>query len=616
MIDLPALFRRLPAIFLAVLLAGVVPAYGNEDILPLKDLKVGMKGIGKTVIHGREIETFNIEVMGILANNKINENVLINGKSILVKVAGKVIEEAGGIAAGMSGSPVYINGKLVGGLSSGWVMTDHTVGMVTPIEEMLEIWDYPISVGAVPGPESPVKWVSDQEIRIAGRSVRTFWEVCDPAQVAEIGIPASEGVFVRVGTPLFVQGLCDKALGVLSSRFRNRQMQLAPLPTTVAPIRTASSSAPVASETIEPGSAIGVQLARGDINLTTLGTLTYRDGKRILAFAHPFLKKGAVSFIMTGAHIYHSFSSVQMPFKIGAPTEIIGTVTQDREKGISGELGRIPPMVPVQLEITDKDLKRTRSINYQVVRDPGVLVSVLDSTLVQAIEGVIDRTGEGTALLGIALECGNPSGQKFLFRRDNLYYSKSDIVNAIIDEIADLIDTVTGNEIEEAFPTKLTIKLELENRPRVANIEKVEIKNTSITPGGVLEVWVTLRPYREKPLVRKAKLAIPADIGRENLTLTVYGLSNKYDETDNADSSAKDVKIAKLPKPEEANFENFETALWNWANAPRNSDLLFQLTSEHDETKKIKMNGKEQEILSTSTVVYGRVESTITLSEE
>ncbi|NCB39721.1 MAG: hypothetical protein EOM80_13235, partial [Erysipelotrichia bacterium] len=115
----------------------------DVDIFPLKDIKVGMKGFGKTVVHGHKIETFEVEVLGVLSNNKVNENLLINGKSILVKVSGDVIRRAGGIAAGMSGSPVYIDNKLVGGISSGWIMTDHTVGLVTPIEEMLAIWSYP-----------------------------------------------------------------------------------------------------------------------------------------------------------------------------------------------------------------------------------------------------------------------------------------------------------------------------------------------------------------------------------------------------------------------------------------------------------------------------------------
>jgi len=288
--------------------------------MPLKDVKVGMKGFGKTVIHGRDIETFNVEVMGVLSNNKLNQNILISGQSILVKVSGQVIQDAGGIAAGMSGSPVYINGKIIGGLSSGWVMTDHTVGLVTPIEEMLDIWDYPLT-SSRPVDEKPVLWTCSAPLRLGGKIVNRLWEVSDDEDVSRSGILPGEPVFLHAATPVFIQGLSDKFLGILNSHFKNRHLQAVPIPPGMN--LSAVSSKGNASETLEPGSAIGVQLARGDINLTTLGTLTYRDGKRLLAFAHPFLKKGNVSFLMTGTHIYHSFSSVQMPFKIGAPTEML-----------------------------------------------------------------------------------------------------------------------------------------------------------------------------------------------------------------------------------------------------------------------------------------------------
>ena len=136
--------KLIGALFIAFLLWSAIPVLATEvEFMPLKEITVGMKGFGKTVIAGRKIEKFDVEVLGIVSNNKINESTLINGKSILVKVSGDVIKRAGGIAAGMSGSPVYIDNKLVGGISSGWLMTDHTVGLVTPIEEMLEIWNYP-----------------------------------------------------------------------------------------------------------------------------------------------------------------------------------------------------------------------------------------------------------------------------------------------------------------------------------------------------------------------------------------------------------------------------------------------------------------------------------------
>lgn len=605
-------------IFLSLVLAFAFSPYsaiGEDKILSLRDLKVGMKGIGKTVIHGRKIETFNVEVLGILSNNKINEKLLINGKSILVKVSGKVIDDAGGIAAGMSGSPIYIDGKLVGGLSSGWVMTDHSVGMVTPIEEMLEIWEYPTVTWNPFSPNIPELWTSPTDILLNGNPTRKFW-VTDETQ--DLGkIQPSELIFLRAASPVYFQGLSGKAAQYLKKRWKSRNLQAEPAPRIPGiPIFPSSLHEENATYTIEPGSAIVVQLARGDINLSTLGTLTYMEGKKILAFAHPFLKKGNVSYLLTAAHIYHSFSSVQMPFKIGAPTEILGIITQDRDKGISGEIGRFPVMIPVHIDVTDKDLKRNRSINFQVVKDPAVILEVIESTFMQGLEGVIDRTGAGTAKLGIVLECMSASGAKFEFRREDMFYSHGEILNTLLDEINKVLTMVTESDIEEVYPTKINCRIEIEQRRRTMSIEKVEVKNTSITPGGVLEVWVTLRPFREKSVVRKAKIPIPNDIGREDLRLTVFGLTNRQEESANAANESQEGKRTKETKADEPVHESFEAMMRKWALSPQNSDLLFQLSLSGDEEKKIKLDGKDLEIQPTNLVVLGSIDSTITLSED
>ncbi|HNV71070.1 MAG TPA: SpoIVB peptidase S55 domain-containing protein, partial [Candidatus Ozemobacteraceae bacterium] len=366
--------RVLGVIAFLLLFAGfTASAQAQSDILAIKDVKVGMKGIGKTVIRGRDIETFNVEVLGILSNNKINENLQINGSSILVRVSGKVIDEAGGIAAGMSGSPIFVNGKLIGGLSSGWVMTDHTVGLVTPIEEMLEIWDYPLSA-SLPDKSKSLYWktIDGSAIQIGQHRFNGIHQVADEDEAIELARTNQDAVFVEVAAPVVVQGLYDRAASLLKRKLGGKNVEV------VAGSPGAGSDTITGPGTIEPGCAIGIQLARGDVNLTTLGTLTYRDGKRILGFAHPFLKKGNAAFLMTGAHIHHSFSSVQMPFKVGAPTEMIGIITQDREKGVAGELGRFPTLIPVQIEVIDRDLKRNRTINYQVVQDEGVFQSVIE----------------------------------------------------------------------------------------------------------------------------------------------------------------------------------------------------------------------------------------------
>ncbi len=586
----------------------------NPDILRLKDVKPGMKGFGKTVVHGRKIETFEVEVLGLLSNNKVNENVLINGKSILVKVSGDVIKRAGGIAAGMSGSPVYVEGRLMGGISSGWIMTDHTVGLVTPIEEMLEIWSYPELPGSAcrDDEDSVQRWLPMAPLHLEGRPISAILEA--PFDVATSLKPApGEAVFQQASVDVYVDGLDGKAAEVLKTRLQKKNLVMTRKGNAPGPDATEISDASV--DSFEPGSALGIQLARGDINMTTLGTMTHRSAHRILALAHPFLKKGGVSFLLTGAYIHHSFSSVQMPFKIGAPTEMLGIITQDREKGLSGEIGRFPEMVPVQIDVLDKNLQVTRSINYQIVRDPSVFTMVLESTLIQALEGVIDRAGAGTALMGVSLDCASHDGDKYNFRRENLFYSRSDIVQALVTEVTSLMDMVTESEHEEVMPTRLLLKIEVETRRRTLSIEKVEVKNSSVSSGGVLDVEVTLRPFREKKFVRKVKLPIPHDIGRENLILSVYGLNMKIEDVD-VPADSRDTKTGRDARSEDSPPGDFDAVIRAWVSSPKNSDILFQLTAEGDESKKLKLNGRDFEIQPTNLVVTGRVDTTLTLSEE
>ena len=607
------LIRRLAVIIMSCLLVQIMPLFAGSsvDILRLKDVKVGMRGIGKTVVQGRKIETFEVEVLGILANNKVNENLLINGKSILVKVSGDVIRRAGGIAAGMSGSPVYIDGKLAGGISSGWIMTDHTVGLVTPIEEMLEIWSYP-ELACLP--EGPRYWQLAEPVKLGDKTYSAVWEIACNQSEEQIQPAADELVMRQAAADIYVDGLSDRAAGILKSRMNRSNIKIAQK---VLPGKPGVDSGDdkMDPSSYEPGSSIGIQLARGDINITTLGTLTHRSEHRILALAHPFMKKGGVAFLMTGAYIHHSFSSVEMPFKIGMPTEMLGIITQDREKGVSGEIGRFPEMVPVQIDVLDKNLQLTRSINYQIVRDPSVFNMVLESTLVQALEGVIDRAGAGTALMGISLDCANTSGEQYSFRRENMFYSRSDIVQSLISEVSSLIEMVTESDIEEVMPTRLLLKVEIEKRRRTLSIEKVEIKNAQVAGGGVLDVEITLRPFREEKFVRKVKIPIPQDIGKENLVLSVFGLNMRIDDAESP-PEARDPRANRELRGDESQAVDFDSVIRSWASSPKNSDLLFQLAVEGDEMKKIKLNGKDLEIQPTNLVVTGRVDTTLTLSEE
>ncbi len=627
-------FSRIKSILLVVLaffvFNGAILQGQSDIIMPLKDVKIGMKGYGKTVVTGRKIERFDVEVLGILQNNKINESMLINGYSILVKVSGDLIKKAGGIASGMSGSPVYVDHKLIGGLSSGWLLTDHTVGLVTPIEEMLEIWNYPdISLASAENSNKsqsktldyanlPKEWLAKHPVRLGGKEIRIIRELQSTIPQKEIKEEDGVAYFKTVSGTVEVAGLSGRAAEIFKQRANRANIAVSSRGMMYASNVDVSDNLKDASEAFEPGSSLGIQLARGDLSMSSLGTMTHRKGHRILALAHSFLKKGTVAYLMTGAFIHHSFASVEMPFKIGAPSEMLGIITQDREKGLAGHVGVLPEMVPITIDVYDKDIKANKSINYQIVKDPQIFAMVLESTLVQGLEGVMDRSGGGTAQMSVSLDCQTQDGKTTNFRRENLFYSRNDIIQALTTEVCGLIDMVTENEHHVVMPSRLILKVEVERRRRTVQIERVEVKNTSISSGGLLEVDVILKPFRDKKIVRRVRLPVPNDIGRENLVLSVFGPNTKFEEPEGLGNLFGEVRETKKDSrtADEASGVGFESAIRSWVNSPKNSDLLFQLTVEGEEGKKIKFNDKDFEIQPTSSVVSGRIDTSLTLSEE
>lgn len=615
------LLRRAKRQFSATLIFSIISAFlfptsifANTKIMPAKDVRIGMKGFGKTVIEGRKIETFEVEVLGILANNKVNESPSPTGQSFMVRVSGDVIRRAGGIAAGMSGSPVYINNMLIGGISSGWLMTDHTVGLVTPIEEMIAIWQYPNLSAALPSGKKSADssiWTLSEPVKLAGKEYNKIREV-PFTKAEEICLEEDEAAFVYAASDILIEGLSGKAAANVKNRFKDRNIRImeSKFKTSYSePARNPDLFAEISPSAYEPGSSIGIQLARGDINMVSLGTLTHREGELILGLSHSFLGTGAVSYLMTAAYIHHSFSSVQMPFKIGSPVEMIGIITQDREKGVAGEIGRLPLMIPISIDVSDRDINISKTINFQIVRDPSVFLTILESSILQAINSSMDRTGGGTAKIGISFECANRENKYYFFRRDNIFYSKNDIAQTIASDLISIMENVTENEDEEVMPTRILIKLEIQKERKTLAIEKVEIKNSSITSGGVLNVEVTLKPYRKPSFIRKVDLTIPDDIGKETLVLSVQGLNLKPSEHQN-------LITDEHKPPSESGGSSFEDKMKYWVSSPKNSDLIFTLYPEGNESNKLNLNGKSSEIQPTNFVVIGKIENTITLSEE
>ena len=272
--------------------------------MTVDQIKPGMKGTGRSVFFGTEVKEFGVEVVDVM------HHVSPRGDIILCRLSGQGIEESG-VVAGMSGSPVYIDGKLIGAVSYAWSFAKEPLAGVTPAAEMLKIWDEPDHSESQDGSRSG---------RMSSGSGR--------AGLSALPLPVAMSGF----TPALAE-LVEPALKKFS----------------FTPVAAAGIALAGAADTsgLVPGSAIGVALVAGDVQLAAIGTLTCRDGNRILAFGHPMLQAGNVRMPMVGGRIHSVVASVASSFKLFSPTAPLGTINQDRLAGVGGSIGPIPEMLPV-----------------------------------------------------------------------------------------------------------------------------------------------------------------------------------------------------------------------------------------------------------------------------
>jgi hypothetical protein len=467
-------------ILVAVLHFSTVHAYVESNglkIMPLSSVKPGMRGVGLTVVRGTKIEEFDVEVLGVLPTDTGLKGL------ILVETLGPLIERSKGIAMGMSGSPVYIDGKLVGGLGYKYDEEHGSLGLVTPIEDMLEILSYPYRGNVVPALNDR----EDDESEMLSR-------------------------FQPITAPVMVSGLSsERARRVMDAELRRLD---------VGPVSVGGSGQMDMSVPVEPGSSIGIQLMRGDVNAFVLGTVTYREENRILAFGHPFMHKGETSYLASGAYIHTTAASNGTPFKIASPTGIVGTMTQDRMSGIAGIMGVVPTVVPVRLSVFASDIDRTREMSVELVRDDALIPGLLLTALLNGVDSTIDRIGAGTAHVSFEITA---NGLDSSLRRENVFFSSSDIAVVSLTEILESVGLLLGNDFQDVEILDIKVDVTVDSARRTAVVEEIVLEDSVVEPGDVLVAKVLLRPFRGDPWVETVEIQIPGDMACGYAVLTVHG---------------------------------------------------------------------------------------------
>jgi hypothetical protein len=487
--------------FSAVLLAAAVsfpicaadaplarPRAGKVEIMPVSEVKAGMKGTAWTVFQGTEPEPVPVEIIGLSRNMWGPKQDIILGK-----MGGKAART--NVAKGMSGSPVYINGKLIGAVSLGLSQfSPDAICGITPIELMLEINGSDKS--------RPV------DARTPGKAV-----ALNPQP--DGGFEGGMESLIPIDSPLVFSGLNGDTLREFGSLFQQagvRTVQGAGGTST-------TGNRPVAGweRTLNPGDSVGTILVDGDMGIAAFGTVTYNDGKRVLAFGHPLFNLGPVDMPLAKSEVVLTLASQFQPSKMANATGVVGALRQDRHSGIMGELGATAPMIPVTLKIRSLDekeaLRSEKDFHFNVFVHQKWTPTLMMLTLYNSIQNLNEFSDEATYRLHGKVEMNGPRNISLATMQ-----ATGDLPvpapMALAVWLGDKFNRLYTNNVNPPDVKGVTMSLDLLPERRVATIEAAWVANPDVQAGDEVPVKISMRPYRGDAIQREVKVKIPAGLGK------------------------------------------------------------------------------------------------------
>lgn len=508
---MPTPIRRTYAVQLAILLvfccALTARAADGPELFPLRDVKPGMKGVAYTIFEGDQVEKVDLEVIGIL-NNAVGPKQDV----ILVRLLGDKVQQTG-VVAGMSGSPVYIDGKLVGALALKLgAFTKEAIGGVTPIESMLEVEHLPASPApAAPGlpstaPAKDSTGVSPTAAMIPGAYGTAIPLPNEFAQRVNVG---SGQMLVPIETPLVAAGLYPQTLAYFGKQFSSWGMAV-----------MAGGTVPPspADAELKPGDMVGFDLIRGDLSLSSGCTVTTVDGPLILACGHSLFGFGRIAVPLSRAHVVMTLASAQASTKIITTSGTIGTLTQDRQTAVMGKLGAGPPMIPV--DVTLETPSANEKYHFEVIESPQLTPTLLATAVYNGIIGS-PVYGEGSTLQlegTIDVEGHSPVQLEDLFAPSDQpvpagFYVATEVQNAF--------SLIYSNPYEPPQIKRVDLHVKTLSERRWATIDNAWVEKSEVHPGETVAVKVLLRPYRGDPFIQEIPVTIPAQAARGTLELAV-----------------------------------------------------------------------------------------------
>jgi hypothetical protein len=487
------------AAVLALLLFLVAGLPAQSKVFPVDELRPGMVGIGRTVFEGDRLDEFKVHILGVLRN-------VIGPRRdlVLARLEGGPLANAG-VIAGMSGSPVYIDGRLVGAVSySLGAFSKEPIAGITPIGEMTSDATLPavrrqVARVDMPNPLTPESFQAS--LRQAFSWIRPFAD--SPSDLQVLGdVNAGIGTMLRpIATPLTLGGFDASVISPVASVFRDQGF----VPVMAGGAQT-PMSAQAAPRRLQPGDPIGVALMSGDLELGATGTVTEVDGDRVYAFGHPFYGLGPTQFPMTRAYVHTVLPSLQSSMKIASTGDVVGTVSQDRATTIAGTLGKGPAMIPIKITLNNAERGVRKTFNMAMVNDELFTPLLAYLSILNTLTSYERQNGVGTYALRGSASIKNHGDIAF----EDLFTGDQPSAGAAASVVAP-INFLLRNSFEGVEFEGLNLEIEASEQPRSATLERVWIDGPRLKPGATVDLKVLLRTYRGEEITKSVPVQIPAN---------------------------------------------------------------------------------------------------------
>jgi hypothetical protein len=498
---------RTLAIILLTLLTAIPAAKAGpkaDSFWQVDDLRAGMKGHGLTVMKGTKVEQFEVEILGVLKNTSPGRDL------VLARLSGLGLDKTG-VIAGMSGSPVYVDNKLVGAVAYAWAYGKEPIAGITPFSQM---------AGFVEAFERRDLAKESKPARVGlARPVTADGKEFDSVTVSEsFDDPepkAADGLWmVPLRTPLAATGFTPNSLKLLRERCGQSGL---------VPMQGGGATAKVAQEekdvTLEPGGPLALAMITGDFDLSGIGTVTHIEGNRVYGWGHPFMGLGSCEFPLMTAYIHTVYPRQTVSFKMGSPLKTVGIINADVSTCIAGWTDRKPDMMPVRMTVALGDKGPAKTFNVQVIRQRSLLSTLVFTALTNSVDMEGDLPEEMTAEFRARIEV---EGQSPIIVKDTFSgMTGGRAPQALYSQVGQVVSMLTYNTHQPLRITRIECDTQILPGRRTADIESVELESDTYAPGDTVKATAFLKPFKGARQRVPVSLKLPADLPEGSYTATI-----------------------------------------------------------------------------------------------